>query len=215
MKIFLDSGITDEIREASSLGIIDGATTNPSLIKKSGKNLKDVVLEIRKILPKGDISVEVLGVTAPEMLKEAAEYLKWDKNFTIKVPMTAEGLKACKQLTDNKIQVNVTLVFTANQALLAAKAGATYVSPFVGRLDDVSTDGLALIADIRAVFDNYDFETQILAASIRHPEHVKQCALIGADVCTIPPQVLYQLLNHPLTESGLKKFLEDAGKNKC
>jgi transaldolase len=211
MKIFLDSGITAEIEEVASLGIIDGATTNPSLIKASGRALKDVVLEIRKILPDGDISVEVLATEKDGMIKEAKEYLKWDKNFTIKIPMTLEGLKAVKELSMQAIKTNVTLVFSLSQAILAAKAGATYISPFLGRLDDITADGMNLIEEIRVVYDNYLFETEILAASIRHPEHVRRCALAGADVCTIPPQVLKQMLKHPLTDSGLEKFLKDAG----
>jgi len=212
MKIFLDSGIVEEIKEAASLGVIDGATTNPSLIKASGRKLKDVVMDIRKVLPKGDISVEVLGTTKDEMVKEAKEYLKWDKNFTIKIPMIPEGLKAVKELSSKGINTNVTLVFSVNQAMLAAKAGATYISPFVGRLDDISSDGMKLIEDIRVAFDNYLINTEILAASLRHPEHVRQCALVGADVCTIPPKVLLQMTKHPLTDAGLEKFMKDAGK---
>jgi transaldolase len=212
MKIFLDSGIVEVIKQAAELGVIDGATTNPSLIKASGRKLKDVVMDIRKILPKGDISVEVLSTDSEGMLKEANEYLKWDKNFTIKIPITGEGLKAVKKLSEKGVNTNVTLVFSVNQAILAAKAGATYISPFVGRLDDISANGMSLIEDIRVAFDNYMVETQILAASIRHPEHVRQCLLVGADVCTIPPNVLMQMTKHPLTDSGLAKFLKDAGK---
>jgi len=212
MKIFLDSGETTQIRELAKLGIIDGATTNPSLIKQSGRNLKDVVTEIRDILPDGDISVEVLAIDAEGMLKEAEEYLQWDENFTIKIPMTSEGLKAVKVLSAKGISTNVTLVFSATQALLAAKAGATYISPFVGRLDDISADGLKLIEEIRIIFDNYTINTQILVASIRHPEHVKDSALVGVDVCTVPPKVLSQMFKHPLTDIGLEKFLKDAGE---
>jgi len=210
MRIFLDSGHTDEIREGIKLGIIDGATTNPSLVKASGRDLKDLVMEIRDILPQGDISVEVLATEAAEMLKEADEYLTWDKNFTIKIPMTAEGLKAVKELSSKGIKTNVTLVFSSTQAMLAAKAGATYVSPFLGRLDDISSDGMRLIEEIRIIFDNYGYDTQILAASIRHPEHVRQAAMLGADVATMPPKILLQLLKHPLTDLGLAQFLKDS-----
>ena len=210
MKIFLDSGDVSEIKELANLGIIDGATTNPSLIKKSGRKLKDVVLDIRGVLPEGDISVEVLSEDVEGMIKEAMEYLTWDKNFTIKIPMTQNGLKAVKTLSSQGISVNVTLVFTVSQAILAAKAGAKYVSPFVGRLDDISSNGMQLIEDIRIAFDNYMIDTQIIAASIRSPEHVRQCALVAADVCTIPPKIMKQLMSHPLTDSGLKKFMEDS-----
>jgi len=212
MKIFIDSAITDEIKTIASRWIIDGATTNPSLIKQSWRNLKEVVMEIRWILPQGDISVEVLWTTYEEMIKEAEDYLTWDSNFTIKIPMTQEWLKAVKLLSSTWIKTNVTLVFSVVQALLAAKAWATYVSPFIGRLDDIGEHGVQLVEDIRKIFDNYHFKTQILAASIRSPEHVKLCALAWADVCTIPAKVLQEMLQHPLTEKWLAQFLKDAGK---
>jgi len=212
MKIFLDSGMISDIKEVVDLGIIDGATTNPSLVKQSGKQLKDLVMEIRELLPKGDISVEVISTYEKGMIEEANNYLKWDKNFTIKIPMTADGLKAVKKLSAKGIKTNVTLIFSSAQALLAAKAGATYVSPFIGRLDDISADGMKVIEEIRIIFDNYGIDTQILAASIRHPEHVRQAMLLGADVCTMPPKILEKLIKHPLTDLGLEQFLKDAGE---
>jgi len=212
MKLFLDSAIIDEVKQAASWGIVDGVTTNPSLIKKSGRDFKEVVEEICEVLPDGAISAEVLSEDTDGMLKEAREFAGWKKNIVIKIPMTSEGLKAVKVLAGEGIRTNVTLVFSANQALLAAKVGATYVSPFVGRLDDNGQDGMALISEIVQIFGNYGFATEIIVASVRHPMHVTESALLGAHVATVPFKVMEQLFKHPLTESGIKKFLEDAGK---
>ena len=211
MKLFLDSAIVDEVREAASWGIIDGVTTNPSLIKKSGRDFKEVINEICEILPEGAISAEVIAEDADGMLKEAKEYAAWKPNIVIKVPMTAEGMKAVKVLTKEGIQTNVTLVFSANQALIAAKAGATYVSPFVGRLEDNGQDGMALIADIVDIFANYNIKTEIIVASVRHPIHIHESALLGADIATVPFGILEKMFNHPLTDIGIEKFLKDAG----
>lgn len=208
MKFFIDTADVKEIREAHELGLVDGVTTNPSLIAKSGRKFKDVIKEITAIVD-GPISAEVISLDAPGMVKEAKELVKIHKNIVIKVPMTPEGLKATKQLAAKGIKTNVTLIFTPMQALLAAKAGATYVSPFVGRLDDVSQDGMGIIEEIRAIFDNYGYTTEIIVASIRNPVHVLNSALIGADVATIPYSVMLQLSKHPLTDAGIKKFLED------
>ncbi len=197
-----------EIREAHDLGLVDGVTTNPSLIAKSGRKFKDVIKEIVSIVD-GPISAEVISLDAPGMIKEAKELVKIHKNIVVKVPMTAEGLKATHALTAKGIKTNVTLVFTAMQALLAAKAGATYVSPFVGRLDDISQDGMGIIEDIRTIFDNYGYTTEIIVASVRNPIHVLNSALIGADIATIPYSVMIQLAKHPLTDAGIKKFLAD------
>jgi len=187
---------------------VDGVTTNPSLIAKSGRKFKDVIKEIVSIVD-GPISAEVISLDAPGMIKEGKELAKIHKNIVVKLPMTPEGLKACKALTDKGIKTNVTLIFTSMQALLAAKAGATYVSPFVGRLDDISQDGMGIIEEIRVIFDNYGYTSEIIVASIRNPIHVLNSALIGADVATIPYSVMLQLSKHPLTDAGIKKFLED------
>ena len=208
MKFFIDTADVKEIREAHALGLVDGVTTNPSLIAKSGRKFKDVIKEIVSIVD-GPISAEVISLDAPGMIKEAKELVKIHKNIVIKLPMTPEGLKACKALTDKGIKTNVTLIFTSMQALLAAKAGATYVSPFVGRLDDISQDGMGIIEEIRTIFDNYGYMSEIIVASIRNPIHVLNSALIGADICTIPYSVMLQLSKHPLTDAGIKKFLED------
>ncbi len=208
MKFFIDTADVQEIREAHDLGLVDGVTTNPSLIAKSGRKFRDVIKEIAAIVD-GPISAEVISLEADGMVKEAKELVKIHKNIVIKVPMTPEGLKATKQLTAKGIKTNVTLVFTPMQALLAAKAGATYVSPFVGRLDDISQDGMGIIEEIRTIFDNYGFTTEIIVASIRNPIHVLNSALIGADVATIPYPVMLQLSKHPLTDAGVRKFLED------
>ena len=213
MKIFIDSGDTDEIREAQAMGLVDGVTTNPTLAAKSGKRFKDLILEIAEIVD-GPISAEVVAVTAPEMIKEGEDIATWHKNVVVKVPLIAEGLKAVKVLTANGIKTNVTLCFSASQAILAAKAGATYVSPFVGRLDDVAYEGMDLIRDIRLIYDNYGIETQILTASARSPVHFVEAARIGSDVITAPWSVLKMLVHHPLTDIGLKKFLADAEKIK-
>jgi transaldolase len=208
MKFFIDTADVKEIREANELGLVDGVTTNPSLIAKSGRNFKDVIKEIVQIVD-GPISAEVISTEHNGMIKEAEELVKIHKNIVVKVPMTAEGLKATKTLHEKKIKTNVTLIFTPLQALLAAKAGANYVSPFVGRLDDISQDGMGIVEDIRTIFDNYGYTAEIIVASVRNPIHVLNSALIGADIATIPFSVIMQLTKHPLTDAGLKKFLED------
>ena len=208
MKIFIDSGETDEIKEAYEMGLVDGVTTNPSLASKSGKPFKQLIMEITEIID-GPISAEVVSITAPEMIKEGEELAAWHKNIVVKVPLIAEGLKAVKVLSSKGIKTNVTLCFSAAQALLAAKAGATYVSPFVGRLDDIATEGMDVIRDIRLIYDNYGIETQILTASARSPMHFVEAARIGSDVITAPFSVLKQLVHHPLTDIGLQKFLAD------
>ncbi len=195
------------------MGLIDGVTTNPSLAAKSGKVFKDLIMEITEIVD-GPISAEVVSTEAEAMIREGEDIATWHKNIVVKVPLIAEGLKAVKSLTEKGIKTNVTLCFTANQALLAAKAGATYVSPFVGRLDDIGADGMQVIRDIRLIYDNFGIDTQILTASARSPIHFLEAARIGSDVITAPWKVLQQLLHHPLTESGLKKFLEDWEKAK-
>jgi len=208
MKFFIDTADVKEIREAHALGLVDGVTTNPSLIAKSGRKFKDVIKEIVSIVD-GPISAEVISLDAPGMIKEAKELVKIHKNIVIKLPMTPEGLKACKALSDKGVKTNVTLIFTPMQALLAAKAGATYVSPFVGRLDDISQDGMGIIEEIRTIFDNYGYMAEIIVASIRNPIHVLDSALIGADIATIPYSVMIQLAKHPLTDAGIDKFLKD------
>ena len=213
MKFFIDTANIDEIRDAARLGILEGVTTNPSLVAKEGRKFEDVIAEICTIID-GPISAEVTAVDYDGMLAQAHPLAKIHKNVTIKVPLTQDGLRACKALRAEGIDVNVTLCFSPSQALLAAKCGATFISPFVGRLDDVSQDGIELIRQIRAIYDNYGFTTQILAASIRHPMHVVDCALAGADVGTMPYKVMTQLYEHPLTDLGLKKFLADWEKLK-
>lgn len=208
MKFFIDTADVAEIKEAHALGILDGVTTNPSLIRKSGRPFKDVATEICKLVP-GPVSLEVTAIDAPGMLKEAEVLAKYGDNVVIKLPLIPEGLKACKVLTEQGIKTNVTLCFSPVQALLAAKAGATYISPFVGRLDDIGQNGFEIIPQIRQIYDNYGFETEILVASIRHPIHVLDAAMAGADVSTIPFSVFKQLVHHPLTDKGLAKFLED------
>ena len=208
MKFFIDTADVREIREAHELGLVDGVTTNPSLIAKSGRKFQEVIQEIVSIVD-GPISAEVISLDAPGMIKEALELVKIHKNIVVKVPMTPEGLKATKALSDKGIKTNVTLIFTSMQALLAAKAGATYVSPFVGRLDDISQDGMGIIEEIRTIFDNYGYTAEIIVASIRNPIHVLNSALVGADIATIPYSVIIQLSKHPLTDAGIKKFLED------
>lgn len=209
MKIFLDSAITDEIKSAAATGVIDGVTTNPTLIKKSGRDFKEVINEICEILPEGAVSAEVSSVDADGMIAEAHDYASWKKNIVIKIPMTPEGIKAVKVLSGEGIRTNVTLIFSANQALLAAKAGATFVSPFVGRLDDNGEDGMNLIADVVQIFENYNFQTEIIVASVRHPIHVHQAAMIGAHIATVPFKVFEQLFKHPLTDTGIAQFLKD------
>jgi transaldolase len=208
MKFFVDTAEIKEIRELADIGLLDGVTTNPSLIAKSGRAFKEVVAEICAIVP-GPVSAEVTALDAEGMIREGKELRKIAKNVAVKVPLTLDGLKACKALTSEGTMVNVTLCFSANQALLAAKAGASFISPFLGRLDDINLDGMELISEIRQIYDNYDFATEILAASIRTANHVKQAALIGADVATIPPAVLKGLVKHPLTDKGIEMFLAD------
>jgi transaldolase len=214
MKIFIDSANMNEIREAASMGILDGVTTNPSLVAKEGKNFRQLLDEIVKVVD-GPISAEVVSTEAEGILAEARDLAKIHRNIVVKVPLIKEGLKAVRVLTAEGINTNVTLCFSATQALLAAKAGATYVSPFVGRLDDISMDGMELIRQIVAVYQNYGYATQVLAASIRHPIHVLQAALAGADVSTIPFKIIDQMFQHPLTESGLEKFLSDWKNNEA
>jgi transaldolase len=208
MKFFADTAEVKDIQELNDLGLLDGVTTNPSLIAKSGRKFKDVIAEICAIV-EGPVSAEVVSLDYEGMMREAADLRKIAKNVTIKVPLTLDGLKACKALTSDGCMVNVTLCFSAIQALLAAKAGATFISPFIGRLDDLHLDGTELIAEIRQIYDNYAFDTEILAASVRTALHVKQVALIGADVATCPPSVIKGLVRHPLTEKGIEQFLAD------
>lgn len=208
MKFFIDTANIDEIKEANSWGILDGVTTNPSLIAKEGRNFEEVVKEITEIVD-GPISAEVVSLDSEGMLKEARELAKIHRNIVIKIPMTKEGLKAVSQLAKEGIKTNVTLIFSANQALMAAKAGASYVSPFIGRLDDISSEGMRLIEDVSDIFDTFCIETEIIAASIRHPMHVIDCALRGADIATIPFKIFNQMFKHPLTDSGIEQFLKD------
>ena len=213
MKIFLDTANLESIRKFNDMGLLDGITTNPSLMSKEGGNPKDGMAEITKII-KGDVSLEVLSTEYSGMVDEGKKLRDYGQNVVVKVPMTPDGLKACKILTSEGIPVNVTLIFSSNQAVLAAKAGAKYVSPFIGRLDDIGHDGMHLIKEIKTIFSNYNFKTQILVASIRHPLHVIEAAKIGADVVTLPPAVLDKMLGHPLTDIGLKNFLADWEKLK-
>ena len=209
MKFFVDTADVAEINELAATGLLDGVTTNPSLVAKAGRDFKEIVAEICKIVP-GPVSAEVAATDFDGMMREAEVLRKIAKNVTIKVPLTMDGLKACKALTGDGTMVNVTLCFSANQALLAAKAGATFVSPFIGRLDDIGLNGMDVIREIRAIYDNYpDLSTDILAASIRTVNHVKEAAMIGADVATIPPSILKLLVKHPLTDSGLATFVAD------
>ena len=208
MKIFLDSAEIDEIKKWNETGLIDGVTTNPSLIAKSGRNILETIKEICQIVS-GSVSAEITATDTPTMLKEAEILRKIAENVTIKLPLTQDGLKACKILSDDGATTNVTLCFSAAQALLAAKAGATYISPFIGRVDDMGSNGLILIEEIVQIYRNYSFSTQVLAASIRHPIHVVEVAKIGADIATLPAKALEQLFKHPLTDNGLQAFLED------
>lgn len=208
MKFFVDTAQADDIRELNDYGLLDGVTTNPSLIAKSGRDFKTVVGEICAIVD-GPVSAEVAALDFDGMLREAHTLAAIADNVVVKLPLTLDGLKACRRLSGAGINTNVTLCFSANQALLAAKAGATYVSPFIGRLDDINLDGMALINEMRAIYDNYDFSTQILAASIRNANHVKDAALAGADVATIPPAVIRGLVSHILTDKGLDQFIRD------
>jgi transaldolase len=208
MKIFIDTADIGEIKEAQKMGVLDGVTTNPSLVAKTGRKFEDVLRDICEIVD-GPISAETVTLEAESIVKEARHLAKIHKNIVVKIPLITEGLKAVKTCAEEGIRTNVTLCFSANQALLAAKAGASYISPFVGRLDDVTAVGMELIRQIRTIYDNYGFETEILVASVRNPIHVLDAALIGADAATIPFSVIRQLAQHPLTDSGLKKFLED------
>lgn len=215
MKFFIDTANLDQIREAQDMGVLDGVTTNPSLMAKEGIKGQDAVLkhyvDICNIVT-GDVSAEVISTDFDGIVREGEFLASLHKQIVVKVPMIKDGVKAIKYFSSKGIRTNCTLVFSSGQAILAAKAGATYVSPFIGRLDDVSTDGLDLIADMRQIYDNYGFETQILAASVRHPMHIVECAKIGADVATCPLSAITALLKHPLTDNGLKQFLEDAKK---
>lgn len=211
MEFFIDTGDINEIKTAYAWGFVDGVTTNPSLVAKTGISQKDLITQIAAIVD-GPISAEVIALDAAGMIKEGEELAKIHKNVVIKLPMTKDGMIACKYFSSKDIKTNVTLVFSANQALLAAKNGATYVSPFVGRLDDIGQNGMDLITEIRQIFNNYAFETKILAASLRHSDHVKSSALLGADVATLPFKVIEGLFNHPLTKNGLDQFLADHAK---
>jgi len=218
MKLFIDTADLNEIKEIASWGILDGVTTNPTLLAKSGRSLQDVIDEIF-LLVDGPISLEVVSEKADEMVKEAKQILakipkNYHKNVAIKIPMTSEGLKAVKSLSKEGIKTNVTLIFSANQALLAAKAGATFVSPFIGRLDDNGQEGMRVIEEIMDIFCNYDISTEVIVASIRHPIHVIESARLGADIATIPPDVLRKMIKHPLTDAGIKSFLKDWEKVK-
>lgn len=208
MKFFIDTANINEIKEAAALGILDGVTTNPSLVSKEGKDFRNLLDEILALVD-GPVSAEVISTDYDGILKEARDYASIHHNIVVKVPLIKEGLKAVKTLSAEGIKTNVTLCFSPSQALLAAKAGATYISPFVGRLDDVSTSGMDLISQIVQIYRNYDYKTQVLVASIRHPLHVVEAALMGADVCTMPFNVIDKLFNHPLTDIGLEKFLSD------
>ncbi|MEM9286615.1 MAG: fructose-6-phosphate aldolase [Pseudomonadota bacterium] len=211
MKIFIDTADTEELKAAFATGLVDGCTTNPSLIAKSGRDFKEVIAEICDMTD-GPVSAEVASTDAEVMEKEGRLLSQIARNVVVKLPLTWDGLKVCRSLSDDGIDTNVTLCFSATQAWLAAKAGATYISPFIGRLDDIGVDGMDLIGEIRALYDAQDYSTQILAASIRGPQHVKQSALLGADVATIPPKVFGQLLSHPLTDKGLDAFVGDWAK---
>jgi transaldolase len=212
MKFFIDSANINHIKEAASLGLLDGVTTNPSLVAKEGKNFIELLNEIIKIVD-GPISAEVVSTDYAGIIKEAEDLVKIHKNIVVKVPLIREGIKAVKTLSEKGIKTNVTLCFSAPQAILAAKAGATYISPFVGRLDDIGHDGMDLISQIVTIYRNYDFKTQVLVASIRHPLHIVEAGLMGADVCTIPYEVIEKLFKHPLTDIGLDKFLNDWKKS--
>jgi len=218
MKLFIDTADLNEIKEIASWGILDGVTTNPTLLAKSGRSFQDVIDEIFKLVD-GPISLEVVSENADDMVREAKQIVskvpqKYQKNVAIKIPMTPEGLKAVKILSKQGIQTNVTLIFSANQALLAAKAGATFVSPFIGRLDDNGQEGMRVIEEIMEIFCNYDIPTEVIVASVRHPIHVIESARIGADIATVPPEVIRKMVKHPLTDAGIKCFLKDWEKVK-
>ena len=209
MKLFVDTGRVEEVRKAAEWGIVDGVTTNPSLIAQAGRGFKETVLEICSILPNGSISAEVVGTTVEDILREAREIASWSPNIVVKVPMTPAGIAATRQLTREGIRVNMTLVFSPTQALLAAKAGAAYISVFVGRVDDVSSEGMRTIEDAVQIVENYGFDSEVLVASIRHPMHVVEAARLGAHIATMPFKVMEQLFQHPLTDIGLQRFLDD------
>jgi transaldolase len=209
MKLFVDTGRVEEVRKAAEWGIVDGVTTNPSLIAQTGRGFKETVLEICSILPNGSISAEVVGTTVEDILREGREIASWSPNIVVKVPMTPAGIAATRQLTREGIRVNMTLVFSPTQALLAAKAGATYISVFVGRVDDVSSEGMRTIEDAVQIVENYGFDSEVLVASIRHPMHVVEAARLGAHIATMPFKVMEQLFQHPLTDIGLQRFLDD------
>ena len=208
MKFFIDTADVKEIREAAAMGLVDGVTTNPSLVAKTGRKFRDVLLEICDLV-KGPVSAEVVGTKYDDMMREARELSKLRENIVVKIPLIPEGLKAVRTCTDEGIRTNVTLCFTATQALLAAKAGAAYISPFVGRLDDISTDGMQVVGEILEIYEHYEFATEVLVASVRHPIHVQHAARMGAHIATCPFSVLLQLAKHPLTDAGLAKFLAD------
>jgi transaldolase len=212
MKLFVDTGRVEEVRKAAEWGIVDGVTTNPSLIAQAGRGFKETVLEICSILPNGSISAEVVGTTVEDILREGREIASWSPNIVVKVPMTPAGIAATRQLTREGIRVNMTLVFSPTQALLAAKAGASYISVFVGRVDDVSSEGMRTIEDAVQIVENYGFDSEVLVASIRHPMHVVEAARLGAHIATMPFKVMEQLFQHPLTDIGLKRFLDDWNK---
>jgi transaldolase len=209
MKLFVDTGRVEEVRKAAEWGIVDGVTTNPSLIAQAGRGFKETVLEICSILPNGSISAEVVGTTVEDILREGREIASWSPNIVVKVPMTPAGIAATRQLTREGIRVNMTLVFSPTQALLAAKAGASYISVFVGRVDDVSSEGMRTIEDAVQIVENYGFDSEVLVASIRHPMHVVEAARLGAHIATMPFKVMEQLFQHPLTDIGLQRFLDD------
>ena len=209
MKLFVDTGRVEEVRKAAEWGIVDGVTTNPSLIAQAGRGFKETVLEICSILPNGSISAEVVGTMVEDILREGREIASWSPNIVVKVPMTPAGIAATRQLTREGVRVNMTLVFSPTQALLAAKAGASYISVFVGRVDDVSSEGMRTIEDAVQIVENYGFDSEVLVASIRHPMHVVEAARLGAHIATMPFKVMEQMFQHPLTDIGLQRFLDD------
>jgi transaldolase len=211
MRTFIDSAVVEEVKQADELGLVDGVTTNPSLVSSTEQEYRDIINELDTFVD-GPISVEVIATDYEEMLQEAYEYDTWGENIAVKLPMTRDGMRALRNLSADGIQTNITLIFSANQAMIAAKNGATMVSPFVGRLDDIGHDGIALVEDIRTIYDNYDFETDILAASLRHPKHVQDAAKAGADIATLPGDVADAMFDHPKTHSGLESFLDDWGE---
>lgn len=213
MRLFIDTANVNEIREVASWGVVSGVTTNPSLVAKEGRDFKEVVFEILKIVD-GPVSVEAVSEKAEGMVKEGEDFAAWHKNVVVKIPMNEEGLKAVKILSGKGVKTNVTLIFSPNQALLAARAGATYVSPFVGRLDDIGHEGMLLVEDIVDIFKMHGLKTQVIAASIRHPVHVAEAARLGSDIATVPFAVLKAMVKHPLTDAGIKKFLDDWAKAK-